>query len=194
MTLIPDPPDLTRRTAAEIREHKALFWIGGIVSVILGCLALAAPYLATLAAQLTIGGLLAIGGLVVALTAFRARRASSIAAMFVLGLLGIAAGVVLLVFPVGGILALTTVLIAFFLSSGATRLYLAYRLRPHRGWAWIGLGGLLSIALGAIIFAALPGSAFWTLGILVGIDFLFYGITLIALVMSVRDEGEHIDH
>ena len=193
MTATSDSTDITREVREQIREHKALFWIGGILSILFGALAIAAPFLATLAAEITLGGLLAAGGFVMAVMAFRARSASRIASALALGLLALAAGVLLLANPISGLFAITTVLIAYFLASGLTRLYYAFRLRPCPGWGWMAFGGALSIALAILILLGLPSSAFWALGLLLGVDFLFYGVTLIALVSGARRDPAQPD-
>jgi len=41
----------------------------------------------------------------------------------------------------------------------------------------------------AIIVAGLPGSALWALGVLVGINLLFGGATLIAVALAARKEA-----
>lgn len=178
----PLPPGL----ADEITEHKWFFWIGGILSILFGAFAILMPHVATLAAGLAIGIILAANGVVGCITAFRARRASRIAMGFFLGVLCLAAGVLLLAFPVSGIIALTLVLTAFLLASGVLKLFFAWQIRPSAGWAWMLTGGLLSIGLGIIIWSGLPGTAFWVLGLIVGIDLIFYGATLLAMIIAAR--------
>jgi uncharacterized membrane protein HdeD (DUF308 family) len=181
------PADL----AEEIHEHKWYFWIGGALAVVAGACAILMPYVATLAAGLVIGAILAVNGLIQCVVSFKARRASRVAMSFVLGLLGLAAGVFLLVYPLGGVVALTLVLTAFFLAGGLLKLYFAWSVRPSKGGIWLAVAGLLSIGLGVLIWSGLPGTAFWVLGLLVGIDLIFFGITLLATVMEARGLAGH---
>jgi uncharacterized membrane protein HdeD (DUF308 family) len=53
-------------------------------------------------------------------------------------------------------------------------------------WEWMMLGGVMDLVLAAIIIAGLPGTLFWALGLLVGIDLVFGGFTLIAMAMSAK--------
>ena len=46
--------------------------------------------------------------------------------------------------------------------------------------------GIIDLVLAAIIFAGLPGTAAWALGLLVGINMLFGGTSLIAIAMHAR--------
>lgn len=172
--------------ARQITSHKWFFWISGILAIVLGIFAIIMPHVATLAAEIVIGAIFFASGVVACITAFQARRASRIAAGFLLGLLSVAAGLILLFAPLSGIFALTIVLIAFFVAGGLLKLYFAWKIRPSRGWGWMTFGGLLSVALGALIWSGLPGTAFWALGLLVGIDLIFYGVTLVGLLLAAR--------
>jgi uncharacterized membrane protein HdeD (DUF308 family) len=48
------------------------------------------------------------------------------------------------------------------------------------------LGGVVDLVLAAIILSGLPGTLAWALGLLVGIDLLFGGATLIAMAMAAK--------
>jgi hypothetical protein len=50
-----------------------------------------------------------------------------------------------------------------------------------KAWGFMLFSALVDIALGVIIFAGLPGSAIWVLGLLVGINLLFTGVALITV-------------
>ena len=93
----------------------------------------------------------------------------------------IAAGVVLLLWPVNGTLSLTRVLIAFFIvEGGATILYAVdHRDQLSGRWGWMLVSGIIDIILAAIILTGLPGTASWALGLLVGINMVFGGAALI---------------
>ncbi len=56
-----------------------------------------------------------------------------------------------------------------------------------RGRGWMVAIGVISIVLGVIVLVALPESAFWVLGILLGIDLIFFGAAQIAFATSIRD-------
>lgn len=172
--------------ADDLRRHGWIFWVAGVLSIVIGALAILMPYVATFATNIAIGAVLITSGVIEGVTAFRARGTARLAGRAVLALLGILAGLALLVFPVGGVVALTFLLAAFFVAAGVTRLYAAWRVRPNRGWGWLVFGGALSLALGLLLFLGLPGTAFWVLGLLLGIDLIFYGVTLIALRLGAE--------
>jgi uncharacterized membrane protein HdeD (DUF308 family) len=104
-------------------------------------------------------------------------------------IIAIAAGVVLLLWPVNGTLSLTLVLIAFFIvEGGATILYAVdHRDQLSGRWGWMLVSGIIDIILAAIILTGLPGTASWALGLLVGINMVFGGAALIAMAMAARN-------
>jgi len=61
-----------------------------------------------------------------------------------------------------------------------------HRRQLSQRWGWLVVNGVLDLLLAAIIFVALPGSAVWALGLLIGIDMLFGGSSLIAVAIKAR--------
>jgi uncharacterized membrane protein HdeD (DUF308 family) len=51
------------------------------------------------------------------------------------------------------------------------------------------LSGIVTLILGAIILAGLPGTAAWALGLLVGIDMVFGGSALVAIALAARSQA-----
>jgi uncharacterized membrane protein HdeD (DUF308 family) len=179
---------LQRAAVASVREHWLLFLIEGIILLVLGLLAIIVPPIATLAVTIFIGWLFLISGIVGLITTFWMRREPGFWWALLSGVLGIAAGVVLLWQPVSGVLSLTLVLIVFFLVEGvATIMYALEHKRALSGrWGWMLASGIIDLFLGAIIFAGLPGTAAWAIGLLVGINMVFGGAALIAMAWHAR--------
>jgi len=102
--------------------------------------------------------------------------------------LAIAAGIILLARPVQGTLTLTIVVGAYFLAEGiATIMYaLEHRRELSQRWSWLLVAGLMDILIAIIIVAGLPGSALWAIGLLVGINLMFGGASLIGMALAAR--------
>jgi len=94
----------------------------------------------------------------------------------------------LLLWPISGTISLTLVLIAFFIIEGIVSIMYAidHRNQLSGQWGWMLLSGIIDLILAAIIFAGLPGTAAWALGLLVGINMLFGGAALIAMALAAR--------
>jgi uncharacterized membrane protein HdeD (DUF308 family) len=176
------------RVSAAIRRHWGLFLTEGILLVILGLLALLAPAIASLAATVFFGWILLVSGIAGLISTWRARQAPGVWWSLLSAVVGIAAGAVLLARPLQGTLSLTAVLIAFLLLEGAlTILYaLEHRSALSGRWGWMLASGILDVLLGLLLFAGLPGTALWALGLLVGLNMLVGGWALIAMALDAR--------
>ncbi len=174
--------------AGAIHEHWALFLIEGIILVILGLAAIALPPIATLAFTIIIGWIFLISGVVGLFTTFWARHVPGFWWSLISAIIGIGAGVVLLLWPITGTLSLTLVLIAFFVIEGIVSIMYAieHRNQLTGRWGWMLVSGIIDLILAGIIFAGLPGTAVWALGLLVGINMLFGGAALIAMALAAR--------
>jgi uncharacterized membrane protein HdeD (DUF308 family) len=171
-----------------MRDHWKLFLIEGVVLVLLGILAIVLPPLATLALTIVFGWLLLISGVAGLITTFWAKHAPGFWWSLFSALIAIAAGITLLGWPVSGSVSLTLVLIVFFVIEGvASIMYAIEHRRQYSGrWAWMLVSGVIDLILAGIIFAGLPGTALWALGLLLGINLLFGGTSLIAMAMHAR--------
>jgi uncharacterized membrane protein HdeD (DUF308 family) len=158
----------------------------GILMIILGVLAIGAPTYATLAVQAALGWILIIGGIAEGIHAFMAQGWRGFLLELLSAILYIAVGILLLVNPVTGALALTVVLAVFLVVEGLFKAIMALRVRDHRGWGWILASGILSILLGVLIWAEWPASGLWVIGLLVGIQLLFTGWSLVMLALAAR--------
>jgi uncharacterized membrane protein HdeD (DUF308 family) len=174
--------------AKSVRDHWILFLVEGIVLLILGFLAIVIPPLATLAVTILLGWLFLISGIVGLFTTFWARHAPGFWWSLLSAVLGLAAGLALLAWPVSGAVSLTLVLILFFLIEGiASIMYaLEHRQQVSGRWGWMLASGIVDLILAAIIFAGLPGTAAWAIGLLVGINMLFGGGALVAMALHAR--------
>jgi len=177
-----------RAFAGAIQAHWGLFLAEGIVLVILGIAAIAVPLIATLAFTIIIGWIFLISGIVGFITTFWARGAPGFWWSLISAIIAIAAGVVLLLWPISGSISLTLVLIAFFVIEGIVSIMYAidHRNQLTSQWVWMLVSGVIDLILAGIIFAGLPGTAFWALGLLVGINMVFGGAALIAMALAAR--------
>jgi len=189
------PNDIVRRAQAQLAEavhqHSTLFLVEGIVLAILGVLAIMLPNIATLAVELLVGWLLLISGVVGLITSFWMRQAPGFWWSLISAIIGIIAGVLLLIWPLTGVISLTIVLIAFFLIEGITTIMYAieHRRELTGRWGWMLASGIITLILALLIWARLPSTAAWAIGLLVGIDLVFGGMALIGIALAAKKEG-----
>lgn len=169
----------------EIQNTRGFFIFEGILFALLGLLAIALPVASTMATELFIGWLLIIGGAIQGYRAFKAIHHTGSYVSILSALLNIILGVLFIAFPGLGMTTLTLLLIFFFLLQGITKIVLGLQLRKLPNWFWLVLSGILSLAMALIIWSGWPGSAFWVVGLLVGINMLFFGIALLSLGITM---------
>jgi uncharacterized membrane protein HdeD (DUF308 family) len=172
-----------------IHDHWQVFLGEGVVLFGLGVAAMVVPPLAGLLATVVLGWIFLFVGAVGLIAVFNARGAPGFIWALLSAVLAVAAGLILLWHPLAGLATLTYVLIAFFIVDGALMVVLALEHRRELSgrWEWMLVNGLIDLALAGLIISGLPGTLTWALGILVGVDFLFGGISLIAMALSARD-------
>lgn len=178
----------TEPLAASLREHSGMFLAEGIILLLLGIAAILLPAVATFAVALIVGWVLLISGGVGLVSTFRMRSAPGFGWSLFSALLALAAGFVLLLWPLSGALSLTLILSVFLVLEGIASIMLAL---SHRNgfsarWGFLLLSGVVDLFLAAMIVAGLPGTAAWAIGLLVGINLVFGGITLISMALHAR--------
>ena len=191
---MPNMSELRSRLSQAVREHWKLFLIEGIILVILGILAILVPPLATIAVTILIGWLFLISGVAGLITTFGARHAPGFWWSLLSALLGIAAGLVLLVWPLSGAISLTLLLIVFFIIEGVLSImYAIEHKRELTGqWGWMLVSGIIDLILAAMIWGGLPSAQAAVLGLLVGINMLFGGSAMIAMAMHARRSDSQV--
>ena len=188
MTLPQDITSLQSKMRAAVREHWKAFLIEGILLVVLGLAAMIVPPLASLAVTIFLGWMFLISGIAGLALTFWTRQMPGFWWSLISAALAIFAGIVLLARPLQGVLTLTIVVGAYFVAEGvATIMYaLEHRRELSERWSWMLFSGLLDILIAALIITGLPGSAEWAIGLLVGINLLFGGASLVGVALAAR--------
>ncbi len=171
-----------------LHDHWKLFLAEGIVLLVLGSAAIIVPAAASLAMAVVLGWIFVVGGFVGLVTTLVGHRAPGSWWSLLSALVALAAGAALIGWPVSGVISLTFVLTAFLIADGI--LTMLFAIEHRRGlsqhWSFLFLNGVLDLVLAGLIIWALPGSAIWALGLIVGIDLIFGGWSLVAMAMAAR--------
>jgi uncharacterized membrane protein HdeD (DUF308 family) len=180
----PSPAALT----GMVREHSGMFLAEGVILILIGIAAVIVPPIAGLATTVILGWLFFVAGIVGLVATFRARGAPGFTWSLLSALIAIVAGLTLLWNPLQGLVTLTYVLIAFFIFDGIFMIVLAlsHRRELSGRWEWLMFNGIVDLFLAAIVISGMPGTLAWALGLLVGIDMIFGGASLIAMAMAAR--------
>ena len=187
-SLLPELDDMRRRLAEAFHAHWKFFLAEGIVMLVLGLLAIAVPEIASLAFAILIGWLFFIGGIFRTMSVLRHRQMPGFFWSLLTAVLAIVLGLVLLLRPIAGVLTLTLALVVFFVVEGVAAILLAIEHRRHlASWGWVLLSGLVDLLLAFLIWDGWPSSAGWAIGLLVGINMVFVGMSLIMTALAARN-------
>jgi len=158
----------------------------GILVVVAGILALLSPLVAGLAIAMTVGVLLIASGISRLFLAFRMGSFGHGLLVFALGALAIIIGGYMISRPGMALETLTLVLAFYFAVDGVFQILWAFRLRPIKGWGWSLFSGIVSLALGVMIWRQFPVSGVWAVGTLAGIQMVFGGSSVASLCAAAR--------
>ncbi len=185
----PDIAGIQSRVAHALHEHWKLYLIEGILLIILGAIAIVIPPIATLAVTILVGWLFLISGVMGLFTTFAMRHAPGFWWSLVSAVLGVVVGIWLLVTPVAGAFSLTILLVAFFIIEGVASIMFAleHKRELTGRWGWMLVSGIIDLILAVFIFAHLPSTAAWAIGLLVGINMIFGGSALTAMALHARN-------
>src|SRR5262249_562574 len=190
----PGVQSLQSAAVAVLHEHWVLFLVEGVVLLVLGATAVVLPAIATLAVTILLGWLFLVSGVIGLFTTYWMRHAPGFWWSLLSAVLAIVVGVMLLASPLTGAFSLTLVLVAFFLVEGAASIMFAldHRRELSGQWGWMLTSGIIDLALAIMIFAGLPSTAAWAVGLLVGISMIFGGVALIAMPLHARTATEAV--
>ncbi len=186
----PDIEGIRRQVLATIHAHWKLFLFQGVLMMFLGFFAVALPNVTTLAVEIMVGWLFIIGGAFRTVSILCSRKLPGFWWSLLMGVLAIVLGLILLFRPLEGVLTLTIVLVAFFIVGGVAAVLIALEFRRHlRNWGWTLFSGVVDLILAYVILWGWPSTAAWVIGLLVGINMLFYGLSLIMTSIAARSMG-----
>ena len=158
----------------------------GVVEIIAGSLAIVAPVLASLAAVAVFGALLIVTAVFQMINAFKIKAWPRSALYGLGGMLYAIAGLLVVIYPIGGALTLAVMIAILLIADGALRLGFGMTVRPIAGWGWIVAGGVGSIVVGVILLIGWPATALWVTGLLLGVNLIFTGAIYTALALASK--------
>jgi len=169
-----------------IKDNAKLAITVGILLIIVGLLAIAAPLAAGVSITILVGTLLIIGGIGECFLAFQAGAFGRGLQIFIVGALMAVAGFYLVSQPLSGLAKITLFLSAYFIVSGIFEVIAAVQIRPSSGWGLMLFNGIVTLLLGILLWRQYPLSGAWAVGVLFGIKMIFSGWTLIFIGNAVK--------
>jgi uncharacterized membrane protein HdeD (DUF308 family) len=170
----------------DVIQHPGWFIALGVAFIIGGILAIYMPTFASIAVALTVGWVFIFVGVAGLVQAWQVWSWSGAIWTAITGLITLAGGIALLLYPDVGALSLTLLLGAVFVAKGISQIIFGFNYRPFDGWGWVVAAGVLSVVVGGLILFSWPSSADWALGTLAGVSLIFSGWSYIAMGTAAR--------
>ena len=178
--------------ANTIRGNARLGTVSGFLLVVLGVLAIAAPFVSGMAMSTLISAIMIAAGMTLLFFCFKAESFGRGLGQFLLGSLTVVGGTFMLMEPVLTLFTLTGILLVWFIADGIVTIYQGIKRKPQEGWGWVVFSGISSLVLGGLLAYQWPMSGTYAVGILVGIRLLFAGWSVAMLGMAGDNVGEAI--
>ncbi|MBU3590638.1 DUF308 domain-containing protein [Polynucleobacter sp. 78F-HAINBA] len=156
----------------------------GVLFIALGMIGIAGQTLFSFVTINVLGAFLIFGSAVQFAHALKSTGWKSVGIQVVLAVLYIAAGVYTWAFPIPALEAITLWLAAIFFITGFLRLISAFQHRHFREWFWLVLSSAISILMGVLIMNGYPESSLWLPGLLIAIELLLQGWSLLFLGLA----------
>lgn len=157
----------------------------GVLLMVAGVFAVSAAFITTIFSVVLMGWLMIFAGLSVIIGAFQCRQWGGFFLDLLMGVLYGAAGFLIVGNPGATAMALTLIVAFFLLFGGLTRIIVAIVMRFPNGGLLL-LHGIVSLLLGISIWQKWPLSGLWVIGLFIGIEMIFNGLTLLSLGFAAK--------
>ncbi|MBB3144015.1 uncharacterized membrane protein HdeD (DUF308 family) [Phyllobacterium trifolii] len=169
-----------------VKRYSLWYLIQGALLVVAGFLAIIYPILSSVAVIIMLGWLLIISGVAQGISLVGARHVPHFWLQLISVILAFLIGFLFLRDPAQGLLTVTLLLIVFFMIEGISKIVFALTIRPFPYWGWVLASGLIGVLLSLVLWASLPVTALWLVGLLLGIQLISVGGALARLAWQVR--------
>jgi uncharacterized membrane protein HdeD (DUF308 family) len=189
--------EATRLRAAlthELRHARDKWWWAVLLGVglfVLGIFAIGSAIFVSAAAVVLFGVLLLMGGVGQLISAFWAGKWSGFLLQLLIGILYIVVGILIVDAPMETAVALTLLIAAFLIVVGIFRI-VASMVLQFPGWGWQLLNGLVTLLLGVLILKGWPATGFVIIGLFIGIEMMFNGLSWAMLGLEIRRLPEEL--
>ena len=169
-----------------VARYSLWYLFEGALLIAAGIVAVIYPIFSSVAVVVLLGWLLIISGALQGLSLVGTRHVPHFWLQLISVILAMLIGLLFLREPGQELLTITLLLIVFFMIEGISKVVFALTIRPFPNWGWVLASGLVGIVLALILWASLPVTAVWLIGLLMGIELISVGAAIAYLAWQVR--------
>ena len=164
-----------------------LWMLIGVITLVGGIVALLNPFAATLAATSLAAWIFVIAGALQLVGLFQTQGWGARLWALIIALAFLWLGITIMANPLKGVVSLTIVAALMFIATGVAKIIFAFMIRGSGYFVWALLSGAVSLILGIMVFTNFPQSAAVLLGVLLAIELVATGVTLISFALLLRN-------
>lgn len=172
-----------------LRFNWVTFLCVGLVLIACGLFSIMMPAISTLAASLTLGGALAVAGVVKITQALQVKEWKGFVWQMLGGIVEVVGGILIYLNPLKGAIAITLLIALVFAIQGGAQIALALRIQPQHGWGWLLASGVIALAVSAMLGLKLPFTSGFAPATIAGISLIFAGWAYVAIAYAARKSG-----
>jgi uncharacterized membrane protein HdeD (DUF308 family) len=154
---------------------------GGILSIFVGFLAMGSPLFFSVVLAQFLGIFALVSGVISLCVAIFSKQVTHRLLEALLAVIRIVAGFVLLRCIVSSLAVITLIFAIYLIVEGIFLIIGAFKMRQHYGWVWTLINGIAAVVLGVMVYNRWPSNSVWVLGMLYGINSIFWGVSLLTL-------------
>jgi uncharacterized membrane protein HdeD (DUF308 family) len=181
-----------RSPLGAVKKITGWYIAAAVLFILLGIFAIIEPGVAGLGVTLLVGWLLVIGAVFHFIAAFKGGGAKQVIFQVLIGIVYAIGGIYFLTHTIMATGTLTLLLAGIILAEGVIEVISYFRMRGEGASGWLLVNGIITLALGALIWFHWPSSTVWAIGTLVGVNLLMTGITRLMFGMAVRKMVGHV--
>jgi uncharacterized membrane protein HdeD (DUF308 family) len=174
------------RRLDNVGQHSGWFIALGVVFIVGGVIALALPFMASVAAALVVGWVLLLVGIATLIHAWQVSTWGGVLWQVIIGLIILIGGLATIINPIAAAVGLTLLIGIVYFLKGIAQIIMGFNLRPLRPWGWVLGAGVLAALVGLIIIFSWPLSGAWVLGTLAGISLIISGWAYVMMGSMAR--------
>ena len=164
-----------------------------VVIMVLGLLAVILPHASGIAISVVVAWLIVFSGVAYLAFAFTSLSAGRFIWRLLIGALYILGGGYLAFHPGIALESLTVVLAVIFALEGLLELTSFFMFRVIPGSSWVLFDALVTLLLAGLILYPWPSSSTWAIGIILGVNLIFSGVTVLMYALAARKTMEMLN-
>ncbi len=140
-----------------------------------------------------VGWLFLLIGTIQFFHAYSSQQGWALVLLMTLATLNVLMGGLILNNPYTDILGLVMPIAALLMAEGAAKVMVSFAFTSRPGWTWYLISGLMTVLMGSLVYAGLPTTSFWVLGLLFGINHLVTGFAAFYATLMQQRQDRIVD-